>query len=233
MMTRAQLMDFVLGQAGLNSDFYTLARGWINQVVLEQARNYDWPFYAKTPASPTAFVSGTYTYSVPSDFARPDRSLYLIQNNTRGAEIPVVDHAEFEARRQNASNGNPTVARIVTSMGTSGPSQVVEFDVVPNNSSSFRFPYFRLPTELSADNTDDSKIPDFLNQEVLIAETMRLAFEYQDDARFTQKMGEGQQKIREAKFNTLNETNPVTPLASNHFRRGRGRGGGGNGWMGP
>lgn len=233
MLTRAQMMAEALNLAGLSADFYGLARVWINTIIETQARDFDWDFYAKT-ASDTTLVPGTLSYSVPADFCKPNGNMYLIQNSQRGPEIRVVDAQTFNLYKTGTGSGAPRMAMIVTSMGASGPTQAVHFDQVSSQTNTaFRMPYFRMPTALSTSDSDDTKVPDFLNQNFLIEEIIKYAFKYRDDERYGQQAGESQVVLRAAKMNQSNTAQPVVQLATDKFvptgfrwwRRGS--------WMGP
>lgn len=232
MKTRVQLMDESLHLAGLDSGYYALTRGWLNTIIEAQARNFDWPFYAKTAAD-VALVSGTLAYSVPTDFARPN-TIFLIQNSQKGSEIKVVDPGLFEVYKPATTIGTPRFATVYTVMGASAPTQTLNFDQVPSNGAqSYRLAYYRLPVAMSLDSSDDSKVPDFLNQDFLIEELIKKMMKDEDDTRYDAQKGESAEVERKAKFNTYQANASTVTLDRGRFPVGGGRRRKGWGWFGP
>jgi hypothetical protein len=228
MLTRIGLVDLALDQLGLDSSFQTKGRGWLNLVLEKLANNFNWDFYHKT-ASDVALLAGTYVYSVPADYGRPDK-IYLIQNGSRGREIFTLDPSLFEQRRTSSQAGYPSIAKFTTDMTVSGPVSLITFDA-SQSGASFRQTYFRKPTPLSTTSADDTIIPDFLSQDVLMQELIKFGFENQDDERYPAKSQEVKESIRDFKFNQGTSNQSQVELATDVFRQGRGRRG--SGWMGP
>ncbi len=233
MLTRAQLMDLALTQAGLDSGFYTQARQWLNNFIAEQARNFDWPFYFKFQADQN-FVGNQLEYSVPTDFARPGRAIYMIQGGTRSQDVQVMEPEEFGQYINIGSSTRPMVSMIRYDYTAGAYIPKLVFNSVPTATSGnlmYRLPYYRLPADMSTTNSDDTKIPDFLNQDFLIESMKKWAFEHQDDARYAAKKQETDESLHNAKMNTYNAMSQKVELANQVFKGPR-RGSGDNGWWG-
>lgn len=230
MKTRVQLMDEALHLAGLDSGYYTLTRGWLNTIIEAQARNFRWPFYAKT-APDVPFIAGQLAYDVPGDLAQPN-TIFLVQNGQRGAEISIVDPGLFEVYKYGTAAGSPRYATIYTSYDAGAQVQTLNFDQVAlNSNASYRLAYFRLPEPQSLDNTDDNNIPDFQNQDFLIEALIKVMNKDEDDSRYEAQKAEAAETERKAKFNTYPANSNTVTLDRSRFAPG-GRRRRGWGWFG-
>lgn len=183
-LTRIQLINLALDQSGLDSSYQTKARGWLNHATLKLAKNFNYKFYNKTAAA-VPFVAGTVSYSLPTDFLNIDTINRVNSSGVLGDEIFVYESYEFDRYSLNIA-GDPSCAMI----DDEGGKAVFNTTPATTSSTSYRMRYFRKPTVYSTDNTDDAVVPDFKDQEVLLQELMKFAYENLDDERFPQKVGE-------------------------------------------
>lgn len=219
-LTNIQLINLALKQAGLDSSFQTDARTWLNHISRTEALRQDYPKFRKS--SDITFVSGQRAYNLPSDFLRSDMAyIYEPSTGKRGSDILIMQDYMFEKYRITA-NGNPSVAVI-----DENNSQIV-FNTLPNDTSkACRLWYFREPTAIATDSTNDGDIPDFPDQDFLKDKLMEYAYEFLEDKRENKKGAQAEKTKREFQKNMYNDDSySQVPLESTHFRptRGRGRG---------
>jgi len=224
MLTLLQMIDYALNQAQLDSSFRPDARLWYNITVNRLANKYDYPFYRKK--DDTVFVPGTKDYSLPADFNRADTCYQIDSQGNQGAMIPILEPYLFD--QMNGGN-------------ISGPSSVAMIDQLAaqikfntslsdNNASvGYRLLYFRKPEQVDLTGTDDAAVPDFLDQDTLMEELKKNAFEFRDDPRYMQKKMEAKEALVEYQRNQYNNDSYSTvPLNAVNFRstnrRSRSRG---------
>lgn len=181
-LTRIDLVNLALSQAQLDSSYQTKARGWLNIVIDKLALRKNYKFYYKTPSTDVPFVAGVQEYGLPDDFQRSD-SCFIIQNGQVGTEVLIVEPYRFDQLAFGNITGTPSAAVIKVE------SQVIRFNTAPSagNNLSYRLNYYRSPQALTTDSTDDLVVPDFEDQDVLIQELMRWAYEFTDDERYEAK----------------------------------------------
>ena len=96
-LTRIQIVDLALAQAGLDSGFRTNGRLWLNLVLQKLGQDFNWPEWKKI-TSYTSFVNGQSEYALPADFAKAD-TIYLYQLNNgleqRGEQILISNTYKF------------------------------------------------------------------------------------------------------------------------------------------
>lgn len=237
--TLSQLMTEALTQSGLDvNSFEPQCRSWVNTILNTQCRNGSWDYYKKTWAD-QPFITGQTIYTpLPTDFARPDLNIYLVQFGQRAGLIKMFDRGVWEVMRQQTPTGTPQVCCIEWDYTNGAQVPSLLFDAVPSLSIPlyFRMPYFRLATEVALDGTDDSKIPDFHDQNFLLEELKKMAFEHQDDERYTQKVQTNAEQLRQNKLYANMAQSSKILLAPELFPpgyKGPGSNQGGNGWMGP
>lgn len=183
-LTRIQIVDLALSQAGLDSSFQGTARLWLNVILEKKATHQNLLFYQKTADVP--FVADQLAYTLPADFLRVDTQVYFLsQSGQQGNAIPVREKYTFSQYRTNGQ-GYPTVCYIDMEDGT------IVFNSAPNqvNGSQFRMPYYRKPDQYSLDDTDDAVVVDNPDQWTLIQELVAMALEFRDDERYMQKKQE-------------------------------------------
>jgi len=183
-LTRIDIVNTALEQSQLDSTYQSKARKWLNIIVDRLALRKNYKFYYKT-ADDVPFVAGTLEYALPLDYQRSD-SCFVISNAAQGREIIIVEPYRFEQTSFVNLNGDPTAALIKIE------NQTIKFNSSPaqGTTASYRFNYWRSPQALTLDAADDLVIPDFEDQDILIQELVKWAFEYLDDERYGQKAGE-------------------------------------------
>lgn len=188
-LTRIDLVNLALSQAQLDSSYQTKARGWLNVIIDRLALRRNYKFYYKTPSTDVPFVAGVQEYALPLDFQRSD-SCFLVQNGQKGNEIMIVEPYRFDQLDIGNVTGNPIAAVIKLE------TQVIRFNTVPaaGTTCSYRLNYWRSPQALTTDSTDDLVVPDFEDQDILINELMKWAYEFIDDER----LGDKKMDIKEA-----------------------------------
>lgn len=239
MLTRLQLLTYALDQAQLDSSYLPQARLWLNHYIEKQARNFDWPWF-RVVSSAVTMTPGTLSYSLASNYGRSD-TLYLYQNAQRVKQVFIVEPSLFDQYNNNVNSaGFPEVAYIQAAspiFDVSGNQiKTLVFNQAPNNSNiSFVHTWFRRPVFLATTGaqatTDDALVPDFEDQDMLLQEMMKVAFQNIDDDRQVSQMQISMQAAKEAKINAADQDdNSVVELATSVFRSARGRRGS---WMGP
>lgn len=224
MLTLLQMIDYALNQAQLDSSFRPDARLWYNITANRLANKYDYPFYYTKVD--TIFVPGTKDYSVPANFNRAETCYQIDNQGNQGVLIPILEPYLF-----NQMNGG----------NISGPSSVAMIDQLTaqikfntslsdnNNSVGFRLFYYRKPVQVDLTGTSDSSVPDFLDQDTMMEELKKNAFEFRDDPRYMQKKMEAKEALVEYQRNQYNNDSYSTvPLNAVNFRstnrRSRSRG---------
>jgi hypothetical protein len=215
-LTRIALINVALKQAGLDTGFQSDARTWLNLVLQDQAQKFNWPEWAKSTAY-TAFVPGTSTYALPSDFQKAD-TIYLYQLNNgeyqRGEQIVIVDSYRFDEVNWLTLSGTPNVAYI------DEDNDVIQFNSKPNNSQQgFKMRYYKEAPEYSTSSSDDSVVPDFKDQNYLIKELVKWMYEFEDDQRYEAKKAENERDLDKNKRNVFqNDASPSMQLQNTTFR---------------
>lgn len=211
-LTNLQLIDLALAQAGLDSSFQATARLWLNHISRTMAERQDYPKFDKQAT--ITFVPAQREYSLPSDFLRADTCyLYKVSTNERGTDILLVNSYMYDKYRISAS-GNPSFATI-----DEDNSQII-FNTLPADATqSARLRYFREPTAIALDTTDDAATPDFPDQDALLQELQKYALEYLDDPRQSRKGQEAKSTNRDFQKNMYNDDSySQMPLENTHFR---------------
>lgn len=215
-MTRIEIVNQAIEQAGLDSSFQTKARGWLNIITEKLSIRTDYKFYEKTVD--TTFVVGQKTYALPADYQRGD-TIYYIQNGVTGYAIPIVDSYLFDQYNYGV-NGMPSMAYIDQNAG-----QIVFNSSPTDGTKQFRLRYYQKPDVLSTSNADDAVIPDFKDQYTLIEELIAMAYEYRDDARYGSKKQEAMKSNMDFQRNMYDsDENSEIPLNKFVFRGNRRRG---------
>jgi len=217
-LTNIQLINLGLSQAGLDSSFQAAARQWLNHISRTAAERQDYPKFDKQ--STITFVSGQRDYALPTDFLRASACyLYKVSTDQRGSDILLVQSYMFDKYRISA-NGSPNMATIDEDSGT------IVFNSLPNDTTqSARLRYFREPTAIALDTTDDNAAPDFPDTDFLLQELQRFALEYLNDPRQQSKKQEAMMAKREYQQNMYNDDMySQVPLENTHFRSTNRRG---------
>ncbi len=182
-LDRIGIVNLALDQAGLDSSFQTKARGWLNFVTQKLAEQYNYKFY-RTTASDVPYIAGTKTYALPTSpaFQKADTVYRVNSDGSLGDQIFLMDSYRFDQYARGYT-GDPTLALIDTKLNT------ITFNNTPasTTATSYRLTYFMKPAVLSTSNADDAVVPDFIDQNVLIQELMKMAYEHQDDERYQEK----------------------------------------------
>lgn len=212
-LTRIQLVDHVLDMAGLDSNYRTKGRNWLNIVLEKIANRHDYSFYNKL-ASSVSFVAGQTTYPVPSDFDRPDSCFWYDSAGNKGGEILIVEPYDFD-QVQISYASFPTHAMI------DDENQQIIFNAAPADASgrSYKLRYYRAAEALSTDSTDDNVIPDFDDQDVLIQELTAMAYEHANDEREDKKKNETKMAHVEHRRQSGMTEDPHLSLDRNVFRK--------------
>lgn len=217
-LTRIALVNQALDQAGLDTSYQAKARGWLNAVTETLAIQNNYNFYRKT-ATDAALVSGQSNYSLPTDFQKPDSLLRVDSLGNVGSQIFIVDPDRFDMYVR-GFNGDPTLATIDI------PNLLLKFNGVPTATTAmyYRLSYFRKPTTLSLDSSDDNVIPDFSDQTVLRENLIKWAYENLDDERYPQKSAEAKEANQKLMRNILQTTDTgKMQLSTENFRARRRR----------
>lgn len=215
-LTRIELIDVALKQAGLDSGFRADARTWLNIVLSKQGRDFNWPEWAKITAY-TVFVPGQSAYTLPADFLKAD-TIYLYQLNNgayqRGEQIVIMDSYRFDEVNWLTLTGTPNAAYIDEGLG------VIQYNSQPsNNQQGFKLRYYKKAPQYSVTSSDDTVVPEFKDQNFLISELVKWAYEFSDDQRYTQKMAESDQDLKKTQRNVYqNDSSPQINLQNTTFR---------------
>lgn len=221
-LTRIDLVNLALSQSQLDSSYQTKARGWLNLIIDRLALRRNYKFYYKT-ATDVPFIAGQQEYTLPLDYQRSD-SCFLVQNGQKGNEILIVEPYRFDQLDIGNVTGNPVAAVIKLE------TQTIRFNVAPSQGTTvfYRFNYWRSPASLSTDASDDLVVPDFEDQDILIQELMKWAYEFTDDERLGDKKMDMKEAHREHQRNMYeSDGTGQMDLARDMFRprtntRGRG-----------
>jgi len=217
-LDRIGIVNLALDQAGLDTSFQTKARGWLNYVTQSLADNYNYRFYRKV-ASDVPYLAGVKTYNLPTGFSKIDTIYRVSQDGSLGDQIFVMEPYAFDQYARGYT-GDPTLALIDTRLLT------ITFNNTPSTttSTSYRLSYFVQPAVLSTNSTDDAVIPDFQDQNVLIQELMKMAYEHQDDDRYLSKKADAKEANQELQRNQFQATDTgVMDLSHAHFKSRRRR----------
>lgn len=220
MRKRGDIVTDALALTGLDSNFQTLAAGWLNEIIRSAARDYDYPYHHTTWADQN-FASGQVSYTLPSDYKKSDL-LFLVQSGEQGSEIDIVDATIF-AKRAACGTGAPTVAKIVTTHSdATGMVKTLVFDRAPSDGNyKFRLTYFRMPSEIDTTSAGDDTYVDFEDTAYLLKELQAWCMDHQDDARYSGKKVEAQGKLRTGLLNSNdNDSHSELPLGGGH-KQGR------------
>jgi len=207
-------MDYALGQAQLDSSFRPDARLWYNIIVTRLTDRFDYPFYRKSADG--TFLVGQKSYALPSDFKRADFCYQTNENGNQGAMIPIVDNYLFEQMNGGSISGPSSVAKI----DTAGDLIVFNTSVGSSGSTNgYRLFYFKKPTQVNTDGSNDAAVPDFDDQNTLMEELKAEAFEFRDDQRYGQKKQEAKDSLVQYQRNQYNDDSySVVPLNAITFR---------------
>lgn len=216
-LTRIQIVNLALDQAGLDTSYQAKARNWLNFVTQKLAGQYNYKFYLET-ASDVPFVQNITSYNLPADFSKTDTIYRVSSTGTLGDQIFVLESYRFDQYARGLA-GDPSLAMVDTEAG------VIRFNTLPTSTTatSFRLRYFKKPATLSLDNTDDAVVPDFKDQNVLVQELMQMAYENLDDERFSDKRAEAKdanQKLQRNEFQAV-DTGQIDLSHANFVRRRR------------
>lgn len=215
-LTRIELINVALKQAGLDSGFQADARTWLNIILAKQARDFNWPEWAELTAY-TVFVPGTSAYALPADFEKAD-TIYLYQLNNgayqRGEQIVIMDSYKFDEVNWMTLDGTPNAAYIDLT------NSQIQFNSEPNNNQQgYKLRYYKNAPQYSTSSADDTVVPDFKDQSFLIQELIKWMYEFQDDERYMQKRGESEQDLRKTQRNLYqNDASPQINLQNTTFR---------------
>ncbi len=219
-MTVGELVDFALNQAGLDTSFRTKGRQWLNYAINKMARQNNYKFL-NLVAPDVVFIAGQTVYPLPTDFETTD-TVYVVNNQAgsavQGDQIFVLDSYRFDQYRRGLQ-GNPTLCMIDLEDGN------IIFNNIPGTttSASYRLRYFKKPNNYATNGSDDLLTPQFPDQNVLIEEVMRLAYEYLDDERYQSKKSdalEAQAKFQRNEVQNI-DSNSVDLAHPNFVRRWR------------
>ena len=215
-LTLLQIVDTALDQAGLDSGFRTKARNWLNIILAKQASDFKWPHWHKQ-TSTVSLTPGTTAYAIPSDFNRADTCyLYQLNGSTyqRGNQIRIYDTYRFDDVDYTSLTGVPTAAYINTLNST------IVFNSSPSDSGHYyKLRYYIDAPVYSTGTSNDSTTPDFPDQNFLIQELVKWAYEFQDDERFAPKTAEAERALQMTKRNIYeNDSTPQMPLSQFQFQ---------------
>lgn len=214
-LTLIQIVDASLDQAGLDSGFRSKARQWLNLILQDLSGDFDWPEWNKlSPYVP--FVAGQKSYSLPADFEHAD-TLYLYNINADGDEVQqeairIYDSYRFDAANFFNVNGRPS-AVMVDEMNSN-----LIFNSAPSDSAyGYKLRYFKQAPQYDITGTDDAEIPEFKDQNYLIKELVKWAYEFQDDERYQAKNQENDQKLKKVQRNIYQANDSTGQMPLNTF----------------
>jgi len=175
-LTRIQIVNLSLDQAGLDLSFQTKGRGWLNFITQKLSLRLNNKFYYKQVD--ITFIPNQTRYALPADFQRADNFFFIDSNGNQGRGIYLCESYQFNTTILNGS-GFPQFVTI------DEDREEIVFNSAPNavQSQGFRLFYFRSPAILSTNSTDDNVIPDYKDQSTLVEEIKLMAFEFIDDER--------------------------------------------------
>lgn len=216
-LTRIQLVDQALEQAGLDTGFRAKGRMWLNIVLEKLSARTNYRF--NRASVDTSFTANTSRYALPADFQRIDTLYYVDANGNQGNMIRISEPYEAEQARTSAS-GAPQVAWV------DDEQDELVFNSAPGtvNGEKFRMSYFKTPATYSLDATDDSQVVDFDDQWTLLEEVKALAYEFAEDEREMQKKAEAKESSRDFQRNMYqSDANSKVDLNAELFRPTRRR----------
>lgn len=211
-----QIVDTALYQAGLDSGFRAQARAWLNIILAKQAKDYNWPEYARI-TDYEILLAGQSEYDVPADFEHAD-TIYIWQLNNgeyqRGAQINLLSSYQFDPVNWLTLTGTPTAAYIDVYRGK------IVFNSEPADSSKgYKLRYYQKGEQFATDGTDDSDTPVFKDQNFLIQELIKWAYQFSDDERYQAQRQESERDLQMTKRNNMqNDATPQMPLQNVLFR---------------
>jgi hypothetical protein len=219
-LTRIQIVNLALDQAGLDTSFQAKARNWLNYITKNLSERQNYKFYRKSVDAPFVVNQTDYDLgSIAPDFDRVDGMFYVDSNGVQGRGIFLADAYMFDQYRTNGS-GFPYYAYIDEEDNT------VKFNSSPASvaGDAFRMFYFREPATLSLDDADDGVIPDYKDQGTLVAELEAMAFKFIDDERYGQQKQEAKQESQTyQRLTSQVDGNSKMDLNSWQFRSNRRR----------
>lgn len=179
MLTRGQILDLALQQAGRNdSSIKQLARTWLNLFLQKQYNNFDWKWLEKISAANAVSNNGT---SLPDDY-RAAMSVTLITSN--GSRLPekvrIVGPEEFEyfKRGVNAS-GTPEVALLDMT------NRLLYFWPLPSSPMTFDLRYLYMPEMVDTILAGDNDEVFWPQSEIILVQSVYVAaLQFLDDARY-------------------------------------------------
>jgi hypothetical protein len=218
MLTLLQMMDYALGQAQLDSSFRADARMWYNIVVNRLTANFDYPFYRTSADTP--FVVGQKEYALPADFKTADECYKIDQNGYMGSPIPIIQSYLFNQMDTGNTSGPANVAMIRTMDSQTLNGKIVfNASLASGNGEGFRLFYFKRPAQVATNGANDASVPDFLDQNTIMEELKKEAYEFRNDERYMQKKAEAKESMALFQRNQYNDDAFSTvPLNAQVFR---------------
>jgi len=195
MLTLIKLVDEALGQAGLDSSYRAKGRNWLNIALDRLANRYNYRFYRTSVDVP--FVALQKDYNLPADFKRVDTVFYIDANGSQGSQISIREPYEAEPYQQDTAFGIPNIGWI------DDQADKIKFSSAPAavTGEKYRLHYFSDSPSYDTTGSDDSTIPAFDDQWLLMEEIKALAYEWQDDERYPMKKQEAAQANQEFQRN--------------------------------
>jgi hypothetical protein len=189
-LTRIQIVDEALAQAGLDSGYRTRGRTWLNIALEKHAVRTNYKFWRKS--ADVSFVANQRTYDLPADFKRIDTIFLVDANGNQGAMVAIREPYQAEPFRRDNSYGMPSVAWIDENLDK------VQFNSAPSavSGEKYRINYFKDAPSYSTTDSDDAVTVDFDDQWLLIEEVKLMAMEWSDDERYQSKKAD----VKEAKI---------------------------------
>lgn len=212
MLTRIQMVNEALQQAGLDSSFQDRGRNWVNILLEKLARRTNYKNLRKTVD--TAYLAGQIAYNLPNDFRRIDTMWQIDSSGNQGGIISIREPYEAEKFLTNAQ-GFPQVVWVDEELGK------FQFDSAPASTSGerFRTSYFKSPAQYSLDSADDDVVVEFDDQWTLLEELKALAYEWAEDDREGNKKQEAKEALRDYQRNMFqSDSNSNVPLNQEIFR---------------
>lgn len=176
-LTRIELINHALSMGQLDSSFQTDARTWLNITLAELGLRFDYRFYRLKVDAP--FVGSQKEYTLPATFQRPDTLFFLDANNNVGNPILILDPYNFDVYNTGSITGPPVAATI------DQRNQKLVFNSVPvvPNGMEYRLWYYKTAPVYSTTSADDTVVPDFEDQKMLIEELILTAYRFLNDDR--------------------------------------------------
>lgn len=205
MFTRIALVNFCLEQAQLDSTFQTLGRKWLNHALLKLVKRSNYK-NLNTLATDAPFVAGVTSYALPADFGRSDACFFVNSAGAQGSEIQILEPYQFDPHKQGSIIGAPSVCMI------DRDTMTIKFNAAPSPTTTdlYRLRYWKSAPSYSLDSADDSVVPDFDDQDVLLQEMLAIAFEFNDDERQDKKKMEAKMSRQEFQRNMYESDNKST-----------------------